>query len=62
MYGFLSAECLHTVTEDNQSVISEMQELGTLLQQFLNSQSDEVDVMLLRVLISGKKFLNTILW
>ncbi|KAJ1524347.1 hypothetical protein ONE63_010849 [Megalurothrips usitatus] len=47
------AECLNTVTENNQEAISEMQELGTQLQQFLNSQNEEIDSLLLRVLISG---------
>lgn len=47
------AECLNTVTEDNQEAIAQMQELETQLQQLLNSQSEEVDQLLFRVLISG---------
>lgn len=51
------AECLNTVSEDNQDAQAKMQELGIQLQQFLNSQSDDVNELLLRVLISGKDVL-----
>lgn len=51
------AECLNTVSEDNQDAQAKMQELGIQLQQFLNSQSDDVNELLLRVLISGKDIL-----
>lgn len=57
----VSAECLNTVSEDNQDAQAKMQELGIQLQQFLNSQSNDVNELLLRVLISGKGFSSDVL-
>lgn len=47
------AECLHTVTEENQDAVLKMQDLGSNLQQILTSQNEDANVMLFKVLVAG---------
>ncbi|KAK3913982.1 HEAT repeat-containing protein 3 [Frankliniella fusca] len=47
------AECLHTVTEENQDAVTKMQDFASGLQQFLISDNQDENAMLFKVLIAG---------